>query len=214
MEYSRVLGIMEREGKRRGAFVYKKNGILTTPFRWLVFVSLSARTRDENTYKVCKALFGVADTPEGVLKLGKGRVGKLLYPIGFHREKTKRIVGMCRMLVERFGGKVPGTREGLMQLPGVGRKSANIILNRVFGKRTLAVDVHVHRISNRLGWVRTRAPGQTEHALLGILPGNLVRKCNRAMVGYGQTVCLPRNPKCKECRVRKHCKRVGLPELA
>ncbi|MCP4647124.1 MAG: endonuclease III [bacterium] len=198
------------EGEAQGAFVFKKNDILTTPFRWIVFVALSARSRDENTYKVCKNLFGVADTPEGVIALGDVKLGRLLYSIGFYREKTKRIMGLSKMLISKFGSEVPGTRGELMELPGVGRKTANIILNKVFGKHTLAVDVHVHRISNRLGWVNTKKPEETEHELLEILPKNLVRKANKAMVAYGQTVCLPRNPKCKTCKVRKYCKRVGV----
>ncbi len=213
MDYAKVLDIMERVGKREGAFVYKKNDILTTPFRWIVFVALSARSRDENTYKVCRELFRVADTPGAVVALGKGQLSKILYPIGFYKEKTKRMMGLSKMLVEKFGGEVPGTREELMELPGVGRKTANIILNKVFGKHTLAVDVHVQRISNRLGWVKTKKPEETEKELLELLPKNLVKKCNKAMVGYGQTVCLPRNPKCKTCQVRKYCKRVGLPNL-
>lgn len=212
MDYSRVLNVMWEEGKAKGAFVFKKNDILTTPFRWIVFVALSARTRDENTYKVCKELFKVADTPKGVIALGNVKLGKILYPIGFYREKTKRIMGLSKMLIGEFGGDVPGTREELMELPGVGRKTANIILNKVFGKHTLAVDVHVHRISNRLGWVKTKTPEKTEHVLLELLPKNLVRKANKAMVGYGQTVCLPRNPKCKECKVGEYCKRIGLPK--
>ena len=213
-EYSRVLSLMWKEGKGRGAFVFRKDDILTTPFRALVFTALSARTRDENTYHVCTKLFAIADTPEKILALGEGRLMEILYQIGFYRAKTKKLLGMCGKIVEEFGGEVPETREGLVSLPGVGRKTANIILNKVFGKHALAVDVHVHRISNRLGWVKTRKPEETERALLGVLPKNLVRKCNKAMVGYGQTVCLPRNPKCGECKIKRYCKRVGLPKMS
>jgi endonuclease-3 len=214
MDYSNVLSVMWAEGKRGGAFVFKKDDILTTPYRALLFTVLSARTRDENTYRVCKELFKVADTPEGVVALGDLELGKLIYSIGFYREKTKRVMGLSKMLIAKFGGEVPGTREELMELPGVGRKTANIILNKIFGQDALAVDVHVHRISNRLGWVKTKTPEKTEHALMEILPKNLVRKANKAMVAYGQTVCLPRNPKCKTCKVREYCKRVGLPKLS
>ncbi|MBD3397606.1 endonuclease III [Candidatus Micrarchaeota archaeon] len=214
MEYAEVLDNMWKEGKKKGAFVFRKDDILTTPYRALVFTVLSARAKDENTYKVCKRLFAVADTPGAVAALGGKKLQNLVYSIGFYKAKTKKLLGMSRMIVEDFGGEVPGTREGLMSLPGVGRKTANIILNREFGKATLAVDVHVHRIANRLGWVKTKKPLDTEKKLLEILPENLVRKCNRAMVGYGQTVCLPRNPKCKECKVREFCKRVGLPKTS
>lgn len=213
-EYSQALSLMWKEGKARGAFVFRKDDILTTPFRSLVFTALSARTRDENTYNVCTKLFAVADTPEKILALGEGRLMEILYQIGFYRAKTKKLLGMCRKIVDDFGGEVPETMEGLVSLPGVGRKTANIILNKVFGKHALAVDVHVHRISNRLGWVKTGKPLDTEKKLLEILPKNLVRKCNKAMVAYGQTVCLPRNPKCGECKIKRYCKRIGLPKMS
>lgn len=201
---------MHEEAENRGAFVFKKNDILTSPFRWLVFASLSARSRDENTYRVCKSLFRTADTPQKVLSLGEKRLGGILRPIGFYRGKTKRMAGMCRMLMEDFGGRVPGSMEKLILLPGVGRKTANLILNKVFGKDALAVDVHVHRISNRLGWVKTSRVEETERELMRLLPKEARRIANKAMVGYGQTVCLPRNPKCDECRLKSICKRVGV----
>ena len=172
MDYSKVLNVMWKEGKKGGAFVFRKDDILTTPFRSLVFTVLSARSRDANTYKVCKDLFGVADTPEEVVALGDVELGKKIYSIGFYKAKTERLMGLSRMLVSKFGGEVPGTRKELMELPGVGRKTANIILNKVFGQDTLAVDVHVHRISNRLGWVKTKTPEKTELALLELLPKN------------------------------------------
>jgi endonuclease III len=214
MDYAKVLSIMWEEGKRKGAFVFRKDDILTTPYRALVFTVLSARAKDENTYKVCRKLFAVADTPGAVAGLGEKNLQKLIYSIGFYKSKSRKLIGMSRMLVDEFGGGVPGVREKLMKLPGVGRKTANIILNRVFGKNTLAVDVHVHRIANRLGWVKTKTPLDTEKKLMEILPEMLVRNCNKAMVAYGQTVCTPRNPKCRECKVREYCRRVGLPKLS
>jgi endonuclease-3 len=173
---------------------------------------LSARVKDATTSRVCGELFSHADTPGGILKLGGKRVLGILRPIGFYNSKTKNLLGMCRMLEGEFGGKVPDTREGLESLPGVGRKTANIVLARVFGKDAIAVDVHVHRISNRLGWVKTKKERDTEDKLMKLLPGKALRIMNRAMVSYGQTVCLPRNPKCRECRVRKWCGRIGLPK--
>ncbi|MBD3389837.1 endonuclease III [Candidatus Micrarchaeota archaeon] len=213
MDYAKVLSIMEEEGKKKKAPVYKKDCIIKTPFQALVFTMLSARARDVSTMKVCSGLFSKADSPEKILEMGENELQKTLRPIGFYREKAKRVLGTSRKLVREFGGKVPDTREELMRLPGVGRKTANIILNREFGKPAVAVDVHVHRIANRLGWVETKNPLDTENKLLELLPEKLVRRCNRAMVGYGQTVCLPRNPKCRECKLRGECKRVGLPGL-
>ncbi len=213
MDYAKVLRIMEEEGKKKGAPVYKKDCIIKTPFQALIFTLLSARARDAVTMKVCRELFSKAGSPEEILAIEREELQKTLRPIGFYREKTRRVLGVSRKLVREFGGKVPKTREELVELPGVGRKTANIILNRDFGKPALAVDVHVHRIANRLGWIQTKKPLATEEALMELLPEKLVRRCNRAMVGYGQTVCLPRNPKCRECRVSRYCKRVGLPEL-
>lgn len=213
MDYAKVLSIMKEEGKKKNAPVYKKDCIIKTPFQALIFTLLSARARDASTMKVCSELFSKADSPEKILKMGEKELRKILRPIGFYREKAKRVLGASRKLVREFGGNVPDTREELMGLPGVGRKTANIILNREFGKPALAVDVHVHRIANRLGWVETKNPLDTEKGLVELLPEKLVRRCNRAMVGYGQTVCLPRNPKCRECKLKEYCKRVGLPEL-
>jgi endonuclease-3 len=215
MDYFRVLSIMEDEGGKRNAPIFAKEEVVRgEPFRILVFTMLSARVKDATTARVCGELFSHADTPRGIVKLGRKRVLGILRPIGFYNSKTKSLLGMCRMLEGEFGGKVPETREGLESLPGVGRKTANIVLARVFGEKTIAVDVHVQRISNRLGWVKTKKERDTERRLMEILPGEAILLVNKAMVSYGQTVCLPRNPKCRECRVRKDCKRVGLPKLS
>ncbi len=211
MDYSKVLGIMEREGKKNGAAVYKIGALAgKNPFKNLVFVMLSARTTDVRTYNVCKALFAKADTPRKILKMDKAGLEKILHPIGFYRAKTQKLIGLSEKIVNEFGGKVPKTREELMSLPGVGRKTANIVLNTAFGEGTIGVDVHVHKIANRLGWVKTKTPLETEKALVKLLPKGLLRKCNIVFVGYGQTICTTRSPKCKECKVRKYCKRVGL----
>lgn len=214
MDYLHVLELMESEGRRRNAPIFSKEEVVRgEPFRILVFTMLSARVKDATTTEVCRRLFSYADTPSGVLSLGEGKVRGILRPIGFYNSKTRNLLGMCGKLVSEFGGEVPDTREGLESLPGVGRKTANIVLARVFGKGVIAVDVHVHRISNRLGWVKTKRGRDTEKKLMEILPEKAVRIVNRAMVSYGQTVCLPRNPKCGECKVRKWCRRVGLPTL-
>ncbi|MFP3950245.1 MAG: endonuclease III domain-containing protein [Candidatus Micrarchaeia archaeon] len=213
MDHAKILRIMEEEGKKRGAPVYKKDRIIKTPFQALIFTLLSARARDAGTIKVCDELFSKADSPAKIAEMDEEELRKILRSIGFYREKAKRVLAASRRILGEFGGKVPGTREKLMELPGVGRKTANIILNREFGKPALAVDVHVHRIANRLGWMKTKKAPDTEKRLVELLPEKLVRRCNRAMVGYGQTICIPRNPKCRECRVIKYCKRVGLPEL-
>jgi len=214
MDYAKILSIMEKVGKKEGAAVYSIGALVhKRPFRSLVFIMLSARSTDARTYEVCKALFAKADSPKEVLRLKKAELEKILHPIGFYRAKAKHLIGISKMLIEKFGGKIPETREELMKLPGVGRKTANLVLSTVFDKEEIGVDVHVHKIANRLGWVKTKTPEQTELALRNLLPKRLWKKCNFAFVGYGQTVCTTRNPKCNECKVRKYCKRVGLPKL-
>jgi endonuclease III len=210
-----VLAQMRREGTRRDAPVLRlEAGTLESPFRALVFTMLSARTKDETTMKVGSRLFRVADTPKVIRALGRKRLEKLLYGIGFYHEKSKHLLQLCEHLEAAGydGGRVPGTLEGLLALPGVGRKTANIVLARAFGKDTLGVDVHVHRISNRLGLVRTKKPEETEKALLRIIPAKYVRPLNRNFVAFGQTLCLPRRPMCGACPLNRICRRVGVKE--
>jgi endonuclease-3 len=214
MDYARILGIMEAEGRKRDAAIFTNEwAILSTPFRGLIFTILSARSKDERTMQVCKELFSRADTPKKLLSLGEEELERILRPIGFYKVKSSYLRKTCEKLLSNFNGEVPGAMEELLTLPGVGRKTANIVLEKVFGHKTIAVDVHVHRISNRLGWVKTKNPLDTEKKLLKIVPDGSIARVNHAMVAYGQTVCLPRNPKCDECRIRKYCKRVGLPPI-
>lgn len=213
MDYARILIIMEEEGRKNHAPIFTNEwAILSTPFRGLVFTILSARSKDERTMQVCRELFSRADTPEKLLSLGEKELKRILRPIGFYKAKASYLMKTCAKLLSDFKGEVPGTMDELLTLPGVGRKTANIVLEKVFGHETIAVDVHVHRISNRLGWVKTRKPLDTEKELLRIIPRSSIAGVNHSMVAYGQTVCLPRNPKCTECRIRKYCKRIGLPK--
>ena len=204
-----VLSRMRELGKKRGAAVHRaEDATKGDPFRILVFTMLSARTKDETTLQVVEGLFHAANTPKKIASLPVRRLESLLYGVGFYRVKAKHLKEMCRML----SGGVPDTLEGMLELPGVGRKTANIVLARAYGKKTLGVDVHVHRISNRLGLVRTLRPMQTEEALVRIIPSGLIPRLNREFVGYGQTICLPRNPKCGICPLNRICLRVGVRE--
>ncbi len=203
-----ILAQMSREARRRGAPVYRaESATAKTPFRILVFTMLSSRTKDETTMRVVSSLFKEAATPSRILALGRKRLERMLYGVGFYRTKAGYLMSICKALE---GGRVPDTIEGLMALPGVGRKTANIVLARAFGRKTLGVDVHVHRISNRLGIVRTRKPVETERALLRLVPGKYIRNLNRDFVAFGQTVCLPRNPLCPACPLNRICWRVGV----
>ncbi|MEW6722589.1 MAG: endonuclease III [Candidatus Micrarchaeota archaeon] len=207
-----VLGKMGGEASRRGAPVFMAEKATDgDPFKILVFTMLSARTKDESTIAAVGRLFKIAHTPKKIASLGQKRLERLLYGVGFFRVKAKNLRGMCR-IIEDGGGRVPDTLEGLLRLPGVGRKTANIVLARAFGKNALGVDVHVHRISNRLGIVRTKKPEQTEKALTGIVPEKMLGSLNRNFVAFGQTVCTPRKPSCPECPLKKICRRVGVRE--
>ncbi len=203
-----IIRRMREAASKKGAAVYiAEESTKGSPFRILVFTMLSSRTKDETTLAATIRLFRQADTPAKVASIPEGRLRKLLYGVGFHRVKSANLLKMCRML----GGRpVPDTLEGLLELPGVGRKTANIVLARAFGRSALGVDVHVHRISNRLGIVRTKRPPETERELVRSVPPRLLRTLNREFVAFGQTVCLPRSPQCGACPIRAVCRRVGV----
>ncbi len=210
-----MLEQMRREAKKRHAPVFAaEDATKETSFSILAFTMLSARTKDETTMKVAGRLFSAAKTPKAVIALGRKRLEKLLYGVGFYRVKAKHLLGLCaRLEAAGYGnGRVPDTLDCLLALPGVGRKTANIVLARAFGKNTLGVDVHVHRISNRLGLIRTKKPEQTERALVRIVPQKHIRSLNRDFVAFGQTLCLPRKPLCAACPLNRLCRRVGVKE--
>ncbi len=210
----RMISLMLKEGTERDAPVLRaREEINCNPFKALVFTMLSARTRDQSTLGATKRLFRKASTPLEIAEMDLGKLEKILYGVGFYHAKARNLQALCRKLISEHEGKVPSHFEGLTSLPGVGRKTANVMLGQVFEKDAIAVDVHVHRISNRLGWVRTRKPEETEIELMRIIPKKLWKRCNISMVSFGQTLCIPRNPKCAECPIRKCCKRVGLPKM-
>lgn len=175
------------------------------PFRVLISTVLSQRTRDENTDKASKLLF---ESFPDIYSLSRAEVHELYDLIrssGMYRQKAERIVQIARILVQKYGGRVPDNLEELVKLPGVGRKTANIVLAVSYHKPALAVDTHVHRISNRIGLVKTKSPLQTEKQLTKIVPENLWAQINGPMVEFGRTVCLPRKPRCKICPLADEC---------
>jgi endonuclease-3 len=208
-----ILETMKRKAGNRNAPVNKiKKVVGTDPFRSLVFTILSSRTKDENTIIAAGNLLKVAPTPKKLAAMKTEQIEKLISKAGFYRVKAKNLLSMALMLIEKFNGKIPESRDELILLPGVGRKTANVVLVYAFGKKEIPVDVHVHRISNRLGIVKTTKPEQTEFELQKIIPKKYWRKLNHAFVAYGQTVCIPRIPKCNECRLNKICWRVSVKE--
>lgn len=210
LTWEELLDTMEREARRRKAPVYEFKKQVTTPFRTLVSVLLSSRTRDETTAGVTKRLFERADSPEELLALSEEELVKLIYPVGFYRVKARKLRELARALIEHHSGKVPSSYEELIKLPGIGRKSANIVLAYAFGKNAIAVDTHVHRLSNRLGIVATRKPEETENALHALVPEELKIRLNRIFVAFGQVVCRPVRPLCRECPLAEVCPRIGV----
>jgi endonuclease-3 len=180
------------------------------PFRVLIACILSLRTQDSTTGPASERLFAVAATPEAMLQVPAQRIARLIYPVGFYRTKARVILGICRDLLERFDGRVPDTIDALLTLAGVGRKTANLVVTMGYGKPGICVDTHVHRISNRLGYVKTRAPEETEMALRAKLPRRYWIGYNDLLVSFGQNVCTPISPRCSGCPVRMLCRQVGV----
>lgn len=176
-----------------------------TPFQVLISTILSLRTKDDITYPTSKKLFETLKTPEDFVKIDTKKLEKLIYPVGFFRNKAKTIKKVSRIILDKYNGTVPSELEELLKLPGVGRKTANLVLSVAFGKDAICVDTHVHRISNRIGLVKTKNPTETEFELMKILPKEYWRKINHLMVAFGQTVCKPVKPRCKECKLKDVC---------
>ena len=180
------------------------------PFLTLISCLLSLRTRDEVTARASERLFALAKTPEEMLNLKREEIEAAIYPVGFYRRKAAQILELCRVLIERYDSKVPDKIDELLNLKGVGRKTANIVITMGYNKPGVAVDTHVHRISNRMGLVATKNPYQTEFALRKTLPKRYWIIFNDLLVMHGKTICTPISPKCSICPVTEHCKRVGV----
>jgi endonuclease-3 len=176
------------------------------PFQVLIATLLSARTQDATTLAASTRLFRVARTPRTMMKLPVARIERLIYPVSFYRHKARHVKATCELLVTRYAGRVPDTMEDLLTLPGVGRKTANLVLILAFSsRRNICVDTHVHRISNRLGWVRTRTPEETEQALYAAAAKRWWPYLNLYLVTWGQNVCRPLSPRCGECVLKPMC---------
>jgi len=185
------------------------------PFQVLIATLLSARTQDATTLAASTRLFRVVRTPETMARIPVKRIERLIYPVSFYRHKARHVKATCRILIEKFRGRVPGTMEELLTLPGVGRKTANLVLILSFkSHRNICVDTHVHRISNRLGWVRTRTPEETEQSLYKSTASRWWPYLNLYLVTWGQHVCRPISPRCSGCALAEWCARVGVSRTA
>ena len=182
------------------------------PFQILIATLLSARTQDATTHAASTRLFRRARTPRSMAAMPVREIEKLIYPVSFYRNKARHVKACCRMLIDRFGGRVPSTLEELVLLPGVGRKTANLVMILGFrSRRNICVDTHVHRISNRLGWVKTTQPEETEQALYRAIDPRWWPYINLYLVTWGQNVCRPVYPRCGDCVIRDECPRIGVP---
>lgn len=181
-----------------------------SPFLVLISCILSLRTKDETTLPASERLFALADKPETMLKLSLAQIEKAVYPVGFYKTKARTIHGICRDILEKFDGTVPDDIDTLMTMKGVGRKTANLVLTEGFSKPAMCVDTHVHRISNRLGYLRTKNPDETEWALREKLPRKFWMQYNALLVTWGQNVCKPVSPLCSTCPVNRICQKNGV----
>ncbi len=180
------------------------------PFQILISTVLSLRTKDQTTAEAAARLFQLATSPDAMLAVPRRTIERAIYPVGFYRTKARHIHDICRALLRRFGGRVPDTIEELLTLKGVGRKTANLVVTLGFRKPGICVDVHVHRISNRWGYIRTKTPEQSEQVLRRKLPRRYWMIYNDLLVPFGQNLCTPVSPWCSQCKLARYCERVGV----
>jgi len=180
------------------------------PFKVLISTIISLRTKDEVTREASERLYKLAETPEEILQLKKEKIEKAIYPAGFYRNKAKTILNISKDIIKKYAGRVPDDIDKLLTLNGVGRKTANLVLTQGYNLPGICVDTHVHRISNRIGYVSTKNPKDTEFALRDKLPKEYWIEYNDLLVAFGQNICKPISPMCSQCPVHNHCMRVGV----
>ena len=184
--------------------------IYTTDYTLLVSVMLSAQATDKSVNKATEALYKVADTPEKMLELGQEKLESFIKSIGLYRSKAKHVIETSRILVEKHGGKIPHSRKDLEELPGVGRKTANVILSVLFGEKTIAVDTHILRIAPKIGLAAGTTPETLEKELLSVIPEEFLQHAHHWLVLHGRYICTARNPKCGECCISRWCLKNGM----
>ena len=180
------------------------------PFKILIACLLSLRTQDKNTEKASKRLFAVASTPQAIAKLPTKKLEELIYSSGHYKKKSRVLKHVSKEILKKFNGKVPDNKEELLSIKGIGPKTANIVLAFAYGKDALPIDTHCHRIPNRLGWVKTKTPEQTEKALEALLPRKYWKEFNAIFVLFGKTICQPISPWCSKCPINKYCKKINV----
>jgi len=205
-EISKVIELVKKEVRKfKNPIVTEVADLTKDPFKVLISCILSLRTKDQVTAKASKKLFELADNPYGMVRLDKRKIERAIYPVGFYKTKAKRIKEICKKLIKEYNGKVPNKSEDLMSFKGVGLKTCNIVLTYGFRKPVIAVDTHLNRIPNRLGWVKTKKPEETQRELTKIIPKEYWMNLNDTFVTFGQNICRPVKPHCWECPVTKYC---------
>jgi endonuclease-3 len=181
-----------------------------SPFRVLISCILSLRTQDATTAKASHRLFAVADSPQAIVKISAQKIEKLIYPVGFYKTKARQIRQICQAIIDHYDGRVPDEIDELLKFNGVGRKTANLVVTLGYNKPGICVDTHVHRISNRWGYIKTASPEKTEVALRAKLPKQYWIEYNNLLVNFGQHLCRPISPQCSQCPVKKYCPQIGV----
>lgn len=214
MRHFKIDSVMDILKREMGQWSFPVVGVIAAdtrdPFRVLISCLLSLRTQDKTTAAASNRLFDLASTPETMLKLTAPKIAKIIYPVCFYRMKARSIRSICRDLINRYEGRVPDRIEELLTLNGVGRKTANLVVTLGYRKPGICVDTHVHRITNRLGYVQTKTPDQTETALRAKLPTRYWMIINGLLVTYGQNLCRPQSPHCSRCKIERYCDKVGV----
>ena len=200
----KIIKILNEQNLPRTDFVKMMEG-LKDPYLVLIFCILSLRTKDETTYPASLRLFELAKTPHEMMDIPEEAIEKAIYPVGFYKNKAKQIKELSKEIVEKYHGEVPCDIEEMCKFKGVGRKTANLTMAKGFCKPAICVDVHVHRICNRLGYVHTKEPDETELVLRGQLPKDLWLDINTILVTFGQNICRPVAPKCDICPIKDFC---------
>ena len=209
-EIKKVLNIINKENKKFIEPAVTTISRKRTPFHVLISCILSLRTKDQTTRDASNRLFAVADSPEEIIRIPDRQLEKLIYPVGFYRVKSKNIKKICKELIKNYNGMVPDEIDELLKLDGVGRKTANLVVTLGYKKPGICVDTHVHRITNRWGYVKTKNPHETEFALRKKLPKKYWLIINDLLVTYGQNICVPISPKCSICSVASYCQKIGV----
>jgi len=204
-EFLEILSILEKNIPQDSPSNILKNSFKRTPFTILIATLLSLRTKDENTAKVCKELFKIANTPQTLLAIPTEKLEIIVKPTGMYRKKSAVIKEVSQTLIDRFNSNVPHSKKELLSIRGVGEKTANIVLNNAFNIPIIAVDTHVHRIPNMLGFIDTKNEKETQQELSAKVPKEYWSRLNFTIVSFGQTVCLPRSPKCEICPISNYC---------